>query len=286
MIFFGGSLGGYLYDLTRSYTFGFPHRRRRNFGELSHHRLPDSAVAVAVGPGRPNLVSNPKRGVNEMFKLWGRKDGSNVIKVTWCLGEIGVEYERIDWGGEFGGNDDPEYRAKNPNGRLPTLEEEDGFTLWESGAVTRYICAKYSAGELYPDDLHARAGADKWMDWSSINFAAFNSVYLDQYFRVPEAERSAEKITAAATATVPLVDILDKHLADHDYLGGSKLTMADFAAGSLIHRWIHWTPNRPSHANVEAYYERLAGRPAYQEHVVEANRPRTEKIQNELVPNL
>ena len=74
-----------------------------------------------------------------MFKLWGRKDGSNVIKVTWCLGEIGVEYERIDWGGEFGGNDDPEYRAKNPNGRLPTLEEEDGFTLWESGAVTRYM---------------------------------------------------------------------------------------------------------------------------------------------------
>ena len=221
-----------------------------------------------------------------MFKLWGRKDGSNVIKVTWCLGEIGVEYERIDWGGEFGGNDDPEYRAKNPNGRLPTLEEEDGFTLWESGAVTRYLCAKYSAGELYPDDLHARAGADKWMDWSSINFAAFNSVYLDQYFRVPEAERSAEKITAAATATVPLVDILDKHLADHDYLGGSKLTMADFAAGSLIYRWIHWTPNRPLHANVEAYYERLAGRPAYQEHVVEANRPRTEKIQNELMPNL
>ncbi|MEC9184880.1 MAG: glutathione S-transferase C-terminal domain-containing protein, partial [Pseudomonadota bacterium] len=94
------------------------------------------------------------------------------------------------------------------------------------------------------------------------------------------------KITAAATATVPLVDILDKHLADHDYLGGSKLTMADFAAGSLIHRWIHWTPNRPSHANVEAYYERLAGRSAYQEHVVEANRPRTEKIQNELMPNL
>jgi glutathione S-transferase len=57
-----------------------------------------------------------------MFKIWGRKDGSNVIKVTWCLGEIGVDYERIDWGGPFGGNDDPDYRRKNPNGRLPTLE--------------------------------------------------------------------------------------------------------------------------------------------------------------------
>lgn len=221
-----------------------------------------------------------------MLKLWGRKDGSNVIKVTWCLGEIDIDYERIDWGGEFGGNDDLEYRAKNPNGRLPTLEEEDGYTLWESGAVTRYLCAKYSMGDLYPDDLRVRAAADKWMDWSSINFAAFNTVYLDQYFRVSDAERSAQKIEAVAAATIPLVDILDKHLADNDYLVGKKLTMADFAAGSLMHRWINWTPNRPAHANVEAYYQRLVSRPAYQEHVIKANAPRTQKIQNELMPNL
>ena len=221
-----------------------------------------------------------------MFKLWGRKDGSNVIKVTWCLGEIGVDYERIDWGGDFGGNDDPEYRAKNPNGRLPTLEEENGFTLWESGAVTRYLCAKYSMGGLYPEDLQARAAADKWMDWSSINFAGFNSIYLDQYFRVSNEERSAEIINAAATLASPMLDILDKHLANNDYLGGDKLTMADFAAGSLIDRWIHWTPNRPSHPNVEAYYERLAARPAYKEHVIGANAGRTAKIKNELMPNL
>ena len=221
-----------------------------------------------------------------MFKIWGRKDGSNVIKVTWCIGELGVEYDRIDWGGEFGGNDDPEYRAKNPNGLLPTLEEEDGFTLWESGAVTRYLCAKYSMGNLYPEDLRERAAADKWMDWSSINFADFNSVYLDQYFRFPAEERSATKISAAAEKTVPLVDILEKHLGENDYLGGSKLTMADFAAGSLMHRWLYWTPNRPSHPNVEAYYERLAGRPAYKEHVIAANEARTSQIQNDLMPNL
>ena len=124
------------------------------------------------------------------------------------------------------------------------------------------------------------------MDWSSINFSTFNTVYLDQYFRVPDAERSAQKITAAAKATIPLVDIIDKHLADNDYLGGEKLTMADFAAGSLMHRWINWTPHRPAHANVEAYYERLASRPAFQEHVIQANAPRTKQIQNELMPNL
>ena len=75
-----------------------------------------------------------------------------------------------------------------------------------------------------------------------------------------------------------MYDILDAHLADNAYIGGDQLTMADFPAGSLTHRWIHWTPNRPSHPNVEAYYERLCERPAYQEHVIAANAARTEAI--------
>ncbi|MFT6583000.1 MAG: glutathione S-transferase, partial [Alphaproteobacteria bacterium] len=95
-----------------------------------------------------------------MFKVWGRADGSNVIKAMWCIGELSVEHERIDWGGKFGGNDDPDYRRKNPMGRLPTIEEEDGFTVWESGAVVRYLCSKYSMGNLYPEDLKERAAAD------------------------------------------------------------------------------------------------------------------------------
>ncbi|MDE0944615.1 MAG: glutathione S-transferase family protein [Alphaproteobacteria bacterium] len=214
-----------------------------------------------------------------MLKIWGRNDGSNVVKVMWCLGELGIEFERIDWGGPFGGNDDPDYRRKNPNGRLPTLEEDNGFTLWESGAIIRYLCAKHSPGDLHPDDLADRAAADKWMDWSSINFAAFNAVYLDQHFRLAEADRSAAALEQAVKGALPWLNILENHLAQNDYLGGNRLTMADFPAGSLLHRWMHWTSNRPSHPNVEAYYERVSARPAYLEHVVAANAPRTQKIQ-------
>ena len=214
-----------------------------------------------------------------MLKIWGRNDGSNVIKVLWCLGELGIEFERIDWGGQFGGNDEPAYRRKNPNGRLPTLEDDGGFTLWESGAVLRYLCAKHSMGDLYPEDLKERASADKWMDWSSLNLATFNAIYLDYYFRQTEAERREETIADAAKKALPWLDILDAHLADNAYIGGDRLTMADFPAGSLCHRWIQWTPNRPAHKNVEAYYDRLVARPAYQEHVIEANAPRTQQIQ-------
>ena len=214
-----------------------------------------------------------------MLKIWGRKDGSNVIKVTWCLGEIGIDYERIDWGGVFGGNDDPTYRAKNPNGRLPTLEIDDGFTLWESGAIMRYLCAEYSMGELYPQSLRARAAADKWMDWSSINLAPFNGVYLEEILQKSEAGRDELRLAAAIKQAGLMYDILDAHLVDNDYMCGEKLTMADFPLGSLTDRWINWTPNRPSHPNVEAYYERLASRPAYREHVIEVNASRWQKMQ-------
>jgi glutathione S-transferase len=212
-----------------------------------------------------------------MTKIWGRKDGSNVIKVLWCLGELGIEYERIDWGGSFGGNDDPDYRRKNPNGRLPTLEEDDGFCLWESGAIMRYLCAGHSIGELYPQDLRARAAADKWMDWSSLYLAGFNASYLDHHFRLPETERSVAGLEQAVDKATPWFDMLDAHLAENTYIGGEGLTMADFPTGSLLHRWVEWSPRRPSHPNLDDYYERLLARPAYLEHVVEANAHRTQQ---------
>lgn len=209
-----------------------------------------------------------------MIKIWGRADGSNVIKAMWCVGELGIEYERIDWGGPFGGNDDPEYRRKNPMGRLPTLEEEDGFCLWESGAVVRYLSEKHSYGNLCPDTLRGRAEADKWMDWSSLNLAPFNTVFLDQFFRLAPDRRNPKAIDAAVERASAMYDILDRHLADRPYLCGDRLTMADIPAGSLTHRWMSWAPSRPSHPNVEAWYERMAARPAYQEHVIAANRKR------------
>jgi glutathione S-transferase len=214
-----------------------------------------------------------------MLKIWGRADGSNVIKAMWCVGELGIEHERIDWGGEFGGNDDAEYRRKNPNGRLPTLEEDDGWTLWESGAVVRYLCMKHSLGNLCPETPRARAEAEKWMDWSSLNFAGFNSVYLQNYFG-PKEKRSPDAIVKAAKAQVQWLDILERHLEHRQFLCGEKFTMGDIPAGSLTHRWFHWTPKSalPTHANVRAWYERLASRPAFKKHVIEVNAKRTQEI--------
>ncbi len=138
----------------------------------------------------------------------------------------------------------------------------------------RYLSRVASLGDMCPETPRGRADAEKWMDWSSLNLAKFNSVFLDNYFRKSEAERSMAAIEAAVKDTSPYFDILDAHLADRDYLCGDHLTMADIPAGSLTYRWIHWAPKkvRPSHPNVEAWYARMAARPAYKEHVIEKNR--------------
>ena len=100
-----------------------------------------------------------------MIKIWGRKTSANVQKVMWAIGEIGLPHERIDIGGPFGQNREPAYLAMNPNGLVPTLEEEDGFLLWESNAIVRHLATKHRAGALEPADLRARALANQWMDW-------------------------------------------------------------------------------------------------------------------------
>src|SRR3546814_18401891 len=92
------------------------------------------------------------------------------MKVLWACDEMGVPYEREDIGGPFGGNDTPEYRAKNPMGLVPTIEH-DGFVLWESQAIVRYLAGLYGQGTLWPEDPRPRAEADKWMDW---NLSALN----------------------------------------------------------------------------------------------------------------
>ena len=96
-----------------------------------------------------------------MIKIWGRNTSSNVQKVMWAVSEIGLPHERIDIAGPFGKNREAAYLAMNPNGLVPTLEEEDGFLLWESNSVVRYLAAKHRSSVLQPADLRGQANASK-----------------------------------------------------------------------------------------------------------------------------
>jgi glutathione S-transferase len=98
----------------------------------------------------------------------------------WTIAELDLPCRRIDWGGAFGGNDDPAHLARNPAGTIPAVELPDGRTLWESQAIVRYLCAVHATGDMIPLDPFERAQAEAIMDWGQA-FARAVSVVRAAY---------------------------------------------------------------------------------------------------------
>ncbi len=171
------------------------------------------------------------------MKIWGRTTSSNVQKVMWGIGEMGLEYERIDIGGPFGKNREPAYLAMNPNGLVPTLEEDGGFLLWESNSILRYLAAKHQSAALEPKDLRTRALAHKWMDWQlSVLGPAITPVFWG-LVRTPADKRDHAAIDAAKKKTGDAVKMLDAHLAKHE---SAVLEPKDLRTRALAHKWMDW----------------------------------------------
>src|SRR3979490_2366747 len=124
-----------------------------------------------------------------MLKLWGRVNSINVQKALWALDELKVPYERIDAGMAFGVVGEPFYKKMNPNSRVPTIDD-DGFVLWESNAIVRYLAAKHGAGSLWPSDLRQRADSDRWMDWASNHVSPAMTPAFWGLIRTPPARRA------------------------------------------------------------------------------------------------
>ncbi len=202
-----------------------------------------------------------------MLKILGRRTSGNVMKPLWAADELGLDYEQVDVGGKFGGNQEPEYLGRNPMGLVPTLVE-DGFTLWESNAITRYLCERHGRGSLYPDDPRVRAVADCWMDWQQTACAPMMMPIFWGLVRTPEAERDHGAIKAAIERGFRIWGILDRHLAERAFVAGDEFTMGDIPIGPQAHRWFNLVDERPAMPNLEAWYERLKERPAFRKNVM------------------
>jgi glutathione S-transferase len=196
-----------------------------------------------------------------MLTLWGRLNSINVQKVVWALEELGLAYERIDAGGPFGVVDTPEYRRLNPNGLVPVIEE-DGFVLWESNAIVRYLAAKHGAGGLWPEDLRVRADADRWMDWQTTAFGPAMGPAFHGLIRTAPEKRDPAAIEASVAKAEPMAALLDAHLKERAYVAGDAFAMGDIAAGAATHRWLNLPIRRPALSHLEAWHRRLIERPA------------------------
>ncbi len=200
-----------------------------------------------------------------MLTLWGRVNSVNVKKVLWAADELGLEYERIDAGLQFGVNKTAEYLGMNPTGLVPTIRD-DGFVLWESHTIVRYLAAKHGMGTLCPADLQARADAERWMDWAFTLQSGVRDAFW-HLIRTPPEKRDMKAVDASRKKSAELLAILEKVLSTKPYVAGESFTMGDIPAGCEVQRWIRLPGERAPFPNVEAWFERLREREAFRKAV-------------------
>jgi len=202
-----------------------------------------------------------------MLKVWGRVNSINVQKVLWALAELEVAYDRVDAGMAFGVVNEAFYKKMNPNARVPTIDDE-GFVLWESNAIVRYLAAKHGAGTLWPTDLKVRADADRWMDWICNHLNPAITPVFWGLIRTPAEQRNLGQIEENAAKTAQQFQVLEQCLAGRSYVAGPNFSMGDIVVGVFVNRWYGLDVKRPPLANIEAYYARLKQRPGFQKHVM------------------
>ncbi len=202
-----------------------------------------------------------------MLEIWGRPYSSNVIPVIWTANELGLDYTLQLAGGSFGKLDTEDFAKINPNRMIPAIRDGD-FALWESHAIVRYLCDRYSTGGLCPGDAKHRALADQWMEWSgSRAFMPVIHLFFATVRTAPES-RDPSKISALRDEASEVLALLDAHLADNEYVAGNTFTMGDIPLGCVAYRYFDVDVERPSLPHLEAWYAKLSKRPAYRKHVM------------------
>jgi glutathione S-transferase len=191
-----------------------------------------------------------------MLKLLGRLTSGNVQKVVFALEELRLPYTREDYGRQFNNTQTPEYGRLNPTRKVPTLLDGD-LAIWESHTILRYLAAKAGSG-LYSTDLVARTQIDRWLDWllASLN-APYVAVFMET--RKPEAERNPDIVKPL----LPELTILEAHLGEQPYVGGSAFSIADIAFAPVLRRVLRVPFALPPLPNVAAWHDKIAAHPGY-----------------------
>lgn len=201
--------------------------------------------------------------------IWGRANSNNVKKALWIAEELGLQYKQINAGMQFGVVNTPAYRALNPNGQVPTIQDGE-VVVYESNAIVRYLAAKNAPDTpFFPADVAARAHADQWMDWSSTNFfPTFRTVFWG-VLRTPKEKQDWGAINDAVAQVERLLAVPEAVLATQPYLSGAEFGIGDIPLGATIYLYFEMDIQRAAQLpNLQAWYERLRARPAYQKAVM------------------
>jgi glutathione S-transferase len=202
-----------------------------------------------------------------MLKIYGRANSINVRKVLWAAEELGLPFTREDWGRGYKPTSEPEFVKVSPFGVVPVIDD-GGFILRESNTIVRYLCSKAGRTDLYPTDLRQRSTIEAWMDWASTDLmTGVRPVFHGLVVKNPAF--TDPKIIAAGVADwSKQMQLLDTQLSTSGpYLAGKNFTVADIPAALVVNRWFAIPFEKPAFRTITAYYDRLAMRPAFRNHV-------------------
>ncbi len=204
-----------------------------------------------------------------MITVYGRATSSNVQLVMWAIGELSLPHERLDFGHVYGGLDSAEFLAMNPHGKIPVLRDGD-TVIWESAAILRYLFATYAKHDVFwPADPSARSQIDMWAEWGKNELCNnFTVPIFWSRVRTASKDRDEAALAKAVANFNGYMMRLDAQLQDQAFVCGDHFTVADIVVGHLLYRWFDIDVDRDPASNVEAYYDRLTGRPAYRDHVM------------------
>lgn len=163
------------------------------------------------------------------MKLYDFELSPNCQKVLALAAELGTPLEIIPLDVFKGQARTPAMIAKNPNGKLPVLEDED-FVLWESNAILVYLATKAGRTDLAPTTLRERADVDRWLSWGGVHFAAaVRKVAVERIVKKLAGLGPADqaKVKEGTEEFASAAAVLDRCLEDKEYLCGT-LTVADF----------------------------------------------------------
>lgn len=208
-----------------------------------------------------------------MITVYGRATSSNVQAVMWGIAELGLEFERLDYGHVYGGLDRPEFIALSPHARVPVIRDGD-VVVWESCAILRYLASRYGDAPFWPKDVVERSNVDMWAEWGKTSVCTeFTVPIFWPRVRTAADDRDVQAMEMAIVLFEEKLEILEGQLCQHDYAVSQNFTLADIVIGHILYRWFDIDITRKSRPLIEAYYERLKSRPAFRERVMISYEP-------------
>jgi len=196
--------------------------------------------------------------------LYNMPESPHARKVRLLAAELGIPLELVDRDPRIGETRGPDYLALNPNGRVPTLVE-DGFALWESPAILKYLAAKHPERGLNGANPQDQAHVDQWLFWWVGGAeAAMERLFWERIIKPKVLKTGGNDPNIMADAYARLarfLPVLDRQLKGREYVIG-PLSIVDFVIGARLDRGPNYLDiDLSPYKNINAWLERLRAKP-------------------------